>query len=238
MMTWLLGLLGLGGGIAALVFVPGLLGRALVLLKGLLGLITAYPWQTACAVLLGVTVWCWQGWSRVAAWQSQVTAETARAAHLPRLAHKDVVRQVRALGTALDQVEAAQIKATAEATVAKQAEDRRNEQNRKDRNDALPTQIADNRRRAQPWIDANRVRGPAAALDRGDHGATDLPGPRAPAAQPDRSDSRSDLVAVPIQFIDACAVVTARLQNAADWAAGLGQPVAAVTSASAAPAPD
>ncbi len=40
-----------------------LLGWGKALGNAALALVTRWPWQTACAVLVCLAAWCWQGWS-------------------------------------------------------------------------------------------------------------------------------------------------------------------------------
>ena len=65
-MTWLLSLLGLGGVagiVAALVFIPGAATKAADLALAGIKVVTTYPREIAIAALVLVVVWCWHGWS-------------------------------------------------------------------------------------------------------------------------------------------------------------------------------
>lgn len=214
---------GLLGGIVMLVLRPALRSAA----GGFARAVPRWVWLAFASGLLAGGLW-WRGSHYrdqrdvLAAWQAQVTAATRLAAHRPKLAAKHVAVQIQHLGQELDAIHAAQALATKRAQDAKDAQERKNEHHRKDHDDALPTRIADERRRAQPWIDAHRVpasgRDAAAGTAGGGRGSTDLPSPAFGAAQPDGPDRGSELVAVPAGYIDACAVITARLHDAADWA--------------------
>lgn len=214
---------GLLGGIAMLVLRPALRTAA----GGFARAVPGWVWVLLAALALTGGLW-WRGShyrdqrDTLAAWQDGVTAATRAAAHRPKLAVKNVALQIQYLGQELDAFKAAQAEATRRAQEAKAARERENEQHRKDHDDALPTRIADQRRRTQPWIDAHRVHGggpdPAARASAGGAGRADLPSPTFGAAQPDGPDRGSELVAVPAAYIDACSVVTGRLQDGADWA--------------------
>lgn len=232
MLASILSALGIGGLGLAVAFVPGFGLRLLKMLKAGFDIIAAYPWQVACGVLALLSVWCWLGWGAdnrtnaarievLSAWRDEVLSAAREAAHQPKLAAKDVPVQIRALGTALDQIEVAEAEALAKATAAKKAQEDEQERKRKDHDNALPINLAEDRRRAQPWIDGHRLPDDDAAAPRnpGNNGGTGLPSPTFGAEKPDRSDPRSDLVAVPAAFIDACIVNTGRLKNAAEWAA-------------------
>lgn len=214
---------GLLGGIVMMVVRPKLRSAA----AGAAGTVPGWVWVALGAVLLVGGLW-WRGShyrdqrDALATWQTDVTAATRLAAHRPKLATRNVALQIDYLGQELDAIHNAQVLATKQAQDAKAAKERENEQHRKDHDDALPTRIADERRRAQPWIDAHRVHGSgrdaAAGAAAGGSGRADLPSPAFGAAQPDGPDRGSELVAVPAGYIDACSVVTGRLKDAAEWA--------------------
>lgn len=213
---------GLLGSIVMMVVRPKLRAAA----AGAAKTVPGWVWAALGALALLGGLW-WRGShyrdqrDELAKWQGEVTAATRLAAHRPKLATRNVALQIVYLGQELDAIRAAQAKATADALAAKAARERENEQHRKDHDDALPTRIADERRRAQPWIDAHRVPGSgrdtAAGAPPRRTSSADLPSPAFGTAQPDGPDRGSELVAVPAGYIDACAVVTARLHDAQDW---------------------
>lgn len=153
-------------------------------------------------------------------WQDEVVVATREAAHHPKLGKQFVGQQIRNLGSALDQIEGAQAAATATAQAEKDRRERDNEDRRRNSNEALPQQIADQRRRTDAWLASQRLHGQQGGpptLDRGPSGSTDMPGPTFAAQEPDRSDSGSELFAVTRAYMNACDVVTGRLHNAQDW---------------------
>lgn len=60
-MMWLLSLLGAGGLVAGLVFVPGAFPAVIAALSALLGLIRRNPWQCAVVVLCALSLWFLHG---------------------------------------------------------------------------------------------------------------------------------------------------------------------------------
>lgn len=76
MLTAILSLLGVGGIGAALVFVPGLAGRALGWLKTVFGIVADYPWQAALIAALAACAWLWHGKSDALDQRDAARAET------------------------------------------------------------------------------------------------------------------------------------------------------------------
>lgn len=157
------------------------------------------------------------------AWQDQVVQATRAAAHMPRLAVKNVPAQVLVLGTALDRIEAAQAQARAEALAEKAARERDQQQQKRTADDALPNRLAENRRRSGAWIAGHGLSGPAAALDHSaaGQGGRDLPSPAFGPGRADSADRGPEFVAVPAAYIDKCDTVTARLQVVQGWWQGI-----------------
>lgn len=228
MLTAILSALGLGSLGLACAFIPGFAVRALGILRSAIGIVAAYPWQAACAALALFSAWCWNGWGKaiderdgLARWQAEVAGATRAAAHHPRLAVDQVPQQITNLGASYDAVIAAQDDARARAIEAKREQEKRQEDNRKERNDALPADIAAQRRRTSAWLDGTAHRLPIGNGRTPETGSgserSDLPDPAFGTEEPDRSDRGSQLIAVPITYLDACDVVTGRLHNAQDW---------------------
>lgn len=231
MLTAILSAAGLGGLGLAVALIPGLGARLLALAGQALGIAMRYPWQVACLVLAGVAAWCWQGWSRadddrarLAVWQDQVTRATREAAHHPRLGKAHVADQVRNLGLSLDRILAAQEEAKRRLLAAKREREREQDRQRRSADDALASDLAAQRRRTAAALGARGLSQPAGSPP-GDRGGAawqpglDLPAPAFGAEKPDRPDRGSGQFVVSGAYIDACDVVTARLHNAADWAA-------------------
>jgi hypothetical protein len=148
------------------------------------------PLWLAIALCGAVAAFCWHGWR--ADHQRLVACQTARAA--------DRAAYVTA------QAEAVRI-----ATEAKRATEARNEQARKDANDALETARRDGNARLAEWMRRQTAQGHS--------GGTDLPATgKAPAV-----DHGADPSAFVVEAADLsiCTENTVRLQNAKAWAEAL-----------------
>lgn len=62
-MNWILGALGVGGIGAILFCVPGALGKAIELVKGLFDIVASHPIEAALIASLACNVWLWRGWN-------------------------------------------------------------------------------------------------------------------------------------------------------------------------------
>lgn len=153
-------------------------------------------------------------------WKTNVVTATRDAAHRPQLAEQNVAAQIRNLGLDVDNLVTAQEIAKRQALAAKEEQERRDRDNKRRSDDALPSQIADQRKRSAAWADTHRVQ--RSKSDPPEVGSrtrqTDLPEVAFGPGQSDGPDQGPALdVTVPLAYMDACDVVTARLQNAQDW---------------------
>lgn len=156
-------------------------------------------------------------------WQGEVISATREAAHHPRLARDQVALQIRNMGLSLDRIVEAQEAARALAEAAKQERERRDRDNKRKHDDALPGQLADARRRADAYFDRHRMhldQGPASVA--GSAERPDLPSPAFGAEEPDRSGGPADLVAITRADADRCTVNSVRLMDAQEWAVEAG----------------
>lgn len=153
------------------------------------------------------------------AWRDEVVQATREAAHRPKLAPKNVARQVRTLGAAIDQARLASAQSEIIARKAKAARESADETNRREHDDGLQTKLDAAYRAGAAYAAAHRLRGPGCPADpvRGEAGRSDLPVPGAGAAQPDRPGGPAELVAVSRADLDRCTVIATRLLDARDW---------------------
>jgi hypothetical protein len=155
-------------------------------------------------------------------WQDSVARATRDAAHHPKLATDSVPRQIRILGTTIDQTRLAMAKVKAEATAAKLAADTANETRRKGADDALLPTLTTALRSADTYARTGGLRcAPGATpVDRGHDGRSDMPSSSPSAEVSDRSGTEPSMVLVPRSALDTCTTLKVRLDNAHDWALG------------------
>lgn len=157
------------------------------------------------------------------AWQSDVVSATRNAAHRPNLAIDQVALQVTNLGLSLDRIVEAQEAARLAALAAKEAQERRDEENRRKHDEALPTRLAEARRRADAYFDAHRLRGsesPAPAA--GGVSASDLPSPAFGPQEPDGGGGDADMAAITHADFERCTVNSERLRDGVEWVRDAG----------------
>jgi len=156
------------------------------------------------------------------AWKAEVVTATRNAAHRPRLAEDQVALQIANLGLSLDRVVDAQQAARAAALAAKAEQERRDAENKRKHDDALPGQLADARRRADAYFDRNRLRGEGPPTAGSGAQRPDLPSPAFGPQEPDGPGAADELVAITRSDLNTCTANTARLQDARQWAIDAG----------------
>jgi hypothetical protein len=112
---------------------------------------------------------------------------------------------------------AAQKQAEAKAIAAKLAQEAKDEQRRKDADNALKQDMADDRRRADDYANAHRLRREA---PRSAPSVPDLPSPAETASIDHRPSDVAELVGITRADLEICTVNSRRLLNAHDWAGG------------------
>ncbi len=196
-MTWLIGLLGIGGLGAALFLIPGLLPRAIEAAGALLGVARRNPWPVAVLALLLACGLLWRSGER-----ARDERDGARAA---------LVDQQHAYHEA--QVEAARL-----ALAAKAATEARYKAHAQEIDREHETQLADARSDVDRFIANQRVRGKAVAGSGSKAVASaDNRDPGVLAGMP------ADHVAVAESDLRACAAATAYAVAAREWALGLAR---------------
>jgi len=159
---------------------------------GLLCLIRTYPLQAALIASMCLSGWLWHGKSKA-------------------------IEQRDAWHFAFDKQKAAytaaQQEAEAKAIAAKQAQEAKDEQRRKDADNALKQDLADDSRRADVYAGRMRCQAPRSAPS----GANLSSAPEAPqvVAGP---GAVAELVGITRTDLDICTVNSRRLLNAHDWA--------------------
>lgn len=163
---------------------------------GLLCLIRTYPLQAALIASMCLSGWLWHGKSKA--------IEQRDAWHLAFDAQKAAYI-------------AAQKQAEAKAIAAKLAQEAKDEQRRKDADNALKQDLADDRRRADDYANAHRLRREA---PRSAPSVPDLPSPAETASIDHRPSDVAELVGITRADLEICTVNSRRLLNAHDWAGG------------------
>lgn len=166
--------------------------------KALAGLLWAYarqyPWQTALIISLCLSGWLWRGKAKAIeqrdAWH--LAFDKQKAAYI-----------------------AAQREAEAKAIAAKLAQEAKDEQRRKDADNALKQDLADDRRRADVYAGRMRCQAPRSAPS----GANLSSAPEAPQVVAGPGVT-TELVGITRDDFDICTINSRRLQNAHDWAVG------------------
>ncbi|MES2902887.1 MAG: hypothetical protein V4696_01755 [Pseudomonadota bacterium] len=207
-MTWLIGILGIGGLGAALFLIPGLLPRAIEAAGAVLGVVRRNPWPAAVIALLLACGWLWMGKNKAEDQRdfARNLAKEERANHVQTIAnYREAQKRARAFAVAQKQAEEARHKANAE---------------RIDR--AFKNQLADARDATAEYIRTHRVRAePGGGAAQGGGGsAFAAPGDRS-ASGGERSGGTAFMVAVAEADIGICTANTLRLEAVQDWAAGL-----------------
>lgn len=159
----------------------------------LLGLIRTYPREASIIALLLALAWTWHGKSKAIeqrdAWH--LAFDKQKAAYI-----------------------AAQREAEAKAIAAKLAQEAKDEQRRKDADNALKQALADDRRRTDDYARRMRYQAPRSAPS-----GTDLPSTAKTPEVDHRSSGVAELVGITRADLEICTVNSRRLLNAHDWAA-------------------
>lgn len=180
--------------LAIKLFFGGVLKRLLGAATALFDFARRNPWQAAVIALLLALAWTWHGKSKAIeqrdAWI--IAFDKQKAAYI-----------------------AAQKEAEANAIAAKLAQEAKDEQRRKDADNALKQDMADDRRRADAYANRMRCQAPRSAPS----GANLPSATEAPQVDNGPGDF-AELVGITRTDFNVCTVNSRRLQNAHDWAVG------------------
>lgn len=178
--------------LAIKLFFGGVLKRLLGAATALFDFARRNPWQAAVIALLLALAWTWHGKSKAIeqrdAWI--VAFDKQKAAYI-----------------------AAQKAAEAKAIAAKLAQEAKDEQRRKDADNALKQDMLDDRRRTDAYASRMRYKAPRSAPS-----GTDLPSTPEATSISDGPGDFAELVGITRTDLDLCTVNSRRLQNAHDWA--------------------
>lgn len=161
---------------------------------GLFSAVRTYPREAAIVALLLALAWTWHGKSKAIEQRDVARAEVVSQRY---------------------KFEQAQQEAEAKAIAAKLAQEAKDEQRRKDADNALKQDLADDRRRADVYAGRMRCQAPRSAPS----GANLSSAPEAPQVVAGPGVT-TELVGITRDDFDICTINSRRLQNAHDWADG------------------